>query len=114
MIGGEAKHMHAAALSDAAADRAAYADYVSALAGDDSAFRGAFREAFFRALREQLTPRQYEVLWACEVEGKSGRQTAKTLGISPSAVSRHLSRGKRRLRVLLSYNLELRHERFEE
>ena len=78
----------------------------------DSAFRASFRDAFFRALREELTGRQYEVLWLKEVEGLSGKEIAYKLGISQSAVSRHLTRGKKRLRVLLAYNLELRSQRF--
>ena len=50
--------MRTSGLFEREADRAAYEDYVAALAGDDSAFRAAFREAFFRALKEQLTGRQ--------------------------------------------------------
>lgn len=94
------------------ADRAAYEGYLAALASDDSAFRASFRDAFFHALKEQLTDRQYEVLWLREVEGLSGKQIAYKLGISQSAVSRHLTRGKARLRVLLAYNLELRNQAF--
>ena len=94
------------------ADRAAYEGYLAALAADDSAFRASFRDAFFHALKEQLTDRQYEVLWLREVEGLSGKQIAYKLGISQSAVSRHLTRGKARLRVLLAYNLELRSQTF--
>ena len=94
------------------ADRAAYEGYLAALASDDSAFRASFRDAFFHALKEQLTDRQYEVLWLREVEGLSGKQIAYKLGNSQSAVSRHLTRGKARLRVLLAYNLELRSQTF--
>ena len=94
------------------ADRAAYEGYLAALASDDSAFRASFRDAFFHALKEQLTDRQYEVLWLREVEGLSGKQIAYKLGISQSAVPRHLTRGKARLRVLLAYNLELRSQAF--
>ena len=94
------------------ADRAAYEGYLAALASDDSAFRASFRDAFFHALKEQLTDRQYEVLWLREVEGLSGKQIAYKLGISQSAVSRNLTRGKARLRVLLAYNLELRSQTF--
>nr|WP_295946969.1 sigma-70 family RNA polymerase sigma factor [uncultured Agathobaculum sp.] len=94
------------------ADRAAYEGYLAALASDNSAFRASFRDAFFHALKEQLTDRQYEVLWLREVEGLSGKQIAYKLGISQSAVSRHLTRGKARLRVLLAYNLELRSQAF--
>ena len=95
--------MRTSGLFEREADRAAYEDYIAALAGDDSAFRAAFREAFFRALKEQLTGRQYEVLWLNEVEGLSGKEIA---------VSRHLTRGKTRLRRLLAYNLELRNQSF--
>ena len=78
----------------------------------DGAFRRQCREACFRALHEQLTARQYEVLWLSEVEGLSGKEISYKLGISQSAVSRHLTRGKKRLRVLLAYNLELRSQSF--
>ena len=94
------------------ADHAAYEAYLASLGSDDSAFRASFRDAFFRALREELTGRQYEVLWLKEVEGLSGKEIAYKLGISQSAVSRHLTRGKKRLRVLLAYNLELRNRTF--
>ncbi|MDO5142062.1 MAG: sigma-70 family RNA polymerase sigma factor [Eubacteriales bacterium] len=99
-------------LSERQADRAAYDDYLATLAADDSAFRAAFRQAFFQALHEQLTARQYEVLWLNEVEGLSGKEIAYKLGVSQSAVSRHLTRGKKRLRRLLAYNLELRTQEF--
>ena len=94
------------------ADHAAYEAYLASLGSDGSAFRASFRDAFFRALREELTGRQYEVLWLKEVEGLSGKEIAYKLGISQSAVSRHLTRGKKRLRVLLAYNLELRNRTF--
>lgn len=99
-------------LSKQAEDYAAYERYMAELGEDDSVFRAKFREAFFHALQEQLTARQYEVLWMSEVEGLSGKEIAYRLGISQSAVSRHLSRGKKRLRILLAYNLELRNNEF--
>ena len=108
----EDKSMQTNGLFEREADRAAYDGYLSALASDNSAFRASFRDAFFAALKEQLTGRQYEVLWLKEVEGLSGKEIAYKLGISQSAVSRHLTRGKARLRVLLAYNLELRSQRF--
>ena len=87
--------MRTVALSEHTATRLAYRQYLGLLAEDDRGFRQAFRTAFFRAMREQLTPRQYEVLWMIEVEGLSCKQCAERLGISPSAVSRHCSRGKK-------------------
>ena len=94
-------------------ERAVYERYLASLAGDNSAFRAAFRDAFFHAMRETLTQRQYKVLWMSEVEGLSGKEIAGKLGISASAVSRHRTRGKKRLRQLLSYNLELRSRPFQ-
>ena len=55
--------MRTVALSEHTATRLAYRQYLGLLAEDDRGFRQAFRTAFFRAMREQLTPRQYEVLW---------------------------------------------------
>ena len=101
--------MRTGTLSEQAAAHAAYQQYLGTHSGGDSEFRQAFREAFFQALQEQLTARQFEVLWLNEVKGLSGKEIAGRLGISRSAVSRHLTRGKRRLRRLLEYNLEYRH-----
>ena len=95
-------------LCDKNADQAAYDAYLAELGTDNSAFRQQFREAFFQALHEQLTARQYQVLWLSEVEGLSGKEISYRLGISQSAVSRHLTRGKSRLGTMLAYNLELR------
>ena len=84
--------MRTVALSEHTATRLAYRQYLGLLAEDDRGFRQAFRTAF--------------------LEGLSCKQCAERLGISPSAVSRHCSRGKKRLRTLLAYNLELRHQYF--
>ena len=95
MMAEEEWTMMTGGLAERAADRAAYDDYLAAMASDNSAFRAAFRDAFFEALREEMTDRQYEVLWMREVEGLSGKEIAYKLGISQSAVSRHLTRGKK-------------------
>ena len=99
--------MRTVALSEHTATRLAYRQYLGLLAEDDRGFRQAFRTAFFRAMREQLTPRQYEVLWMGEVEGMTGKEIAARLGITPSAVSRHKTRGRKRLRTLLGYTLDM-------
>ena len=49
-------------LTDYAADRAAMREYLQSLGGDNSAWRAAFRDAFFRAMRDTLTERQYQPL----------------------------------------------------
>ena len=93
-------------------ERSAYDSYLRKLSEEEDGFRHSFRTAFFQAMHEELTGRQYEVLWMIEVEGLSCKQCAERLRISPSAVSRNCSRGKKRLRTLLAYNLELRHHYF--
>ncbi|MBP3311614.1 MAG: sigma-70 family RNA polymerase sigma factor [Butyricicoccus sp.] len=95
-------------LTDRMADHAAMQAYLEDLGGDNSAWRAAFREAFFCAMRDALTERQYEALRLHFIEGKSQKEIAALWGVSPSAVCRHLARGKKRLRHLLSYNLEFR------
>lgn len=93
-------------LNDALLSRSACDQYFAALAGDNSAWRTAFRESFLRAMKEELTPRQYEALWRHCVDGQAQNEIARDWGVSPSAVCRHLSRGRRRLRRLLAYNLD--------
>ncbi|MGM9613606.1 MAG: RNA polymerase sigma factor [Butyricicoccus sp.] len=95
-------------LTERMANQAAMQTYLEDLGGDNRAWRTAFREAFFRAMRDTLTERQYEALRLHYLEGKSQKEIAALWGVSPSAVCRHLARGKKRLRHLLSYNLEFR------
>jgi|MucameStandDraft_1065616.scaffolds.fasta_scaffold18918_5 RNA polymerase sigma factor (sigma-70 family) len=95
-------------LTQRQADHAAFEDYLQSLHGDNRAWRMAFRQAFFDAMRQQLTARQYEALRLHFLEGKSQRDIAQLWGVSPSVVCRHIKKAKHRLRVILSYNLELR------
>ena len=50
MMAEEEWTMMTGGLAERAADRAAYDDYLAAMASDNSAFRAAFRDAFFEAL----------------------------------------------------------------
>ena len=93
-------------LTDYAADRAAMREYLQSLGCDNSAWRAAFRDAFFRAMRDTLTERQYQALCMHYLDGKSQKQIAALWGVSPSAVCRHLKKARRRLAIMLSYNLE--------
>ena len=93
-------------LTDYAADRAGMREYLQSLGGDNSAWRAAFRDAFFRAMRDTLTERQYQALCMHYLDGKSQKQIAALWGVSPSAVCRHLKKARRRLAIMLSYNLE--------
>ncbi len=106
--------MKSTAFAGAAADRAACARYFAACAGDNDAWRARFRDAFARALHNELTDRQREVLRLHYAEGLSGREIAARWGISPSAVSRHLARASARLRRMLAYNLEFQTNAWDE
>ena len=106
--------MRSTAFAGAAADRTACARYFAACAGDNAAWRARFRDAFARALRDELTNRQREALWLHYVEGLSGREIAARWGVSPSAVSRHLARASTRLRRMLAYNLEFQSKAWDE
>ena len=48
MMAEEEWTMMTGGLAERAADRAAYDDYLAAMASDNSAFRAAFRDAFLR------------------------------------------------------------------
>lgn len=100
-------------LTEYAADRAAMRSYLESLGGDNSAWRAAFRDAFFRAMRDTLTDRQYQALCMHYLDGKSQKQIAELWGISPSAVCRHIKRARQHLAVMLSYNLEYRQREAE-
>lgn len=95
-------------LTDRAADRAAMQAYLQSVGGDNSAWRKAFRDAFFQAMRDTLTERQYQALCMHYLDGRSQKQIAALWGISPSAVCRHIQKARRKLAVMLSYNLEFR------
>ena len=95
-------------LTQYAADAAAMEAYLRQLGAHNSAWYAAFRQAFLDAMRHALTARQYEAIYRHCIEGISQREIARSWGISPAAVCMHIARGKRRLAVLLTYNLELR------
>lgn len=63
----------------------------------------ALRANLTRALREEVTPRQREVLALYYQERLNTRQIADRLGIDRSTVSRSLKRGEERLRRCLRY-----------
>ena len=63
-------------------ERSAYDSYLRKLSEEEDGFRHSFRTAFFQAMHEELTGRQYEVLWMGEVEGMTGKEIAARLGIS--------------------------------
>ena len=83
-----------------AADMAVYA---RAMASDNSAQMSRVKRNLLRALREDVTPRQREMLLLYYGEQLNMRQIGTRLGVDKSTVSRTIKRGEARLRRCLRY-----------
>ena len=86
-----------------AADMAVYA---RAMASDNSAQMSRVKRNLLRALREDVTPRQREMLLLYYGELLNMRQIGTRLGVDKSTVSRTIKRGERRLQRCLRYGAE--------
>ena len=86
-----------------AADMAVYA---RAMASDNSAQMSRVKRTLLRALREDVTPRQREMLLLYYGEQLNMRQIGTRLGVDKSTVSRTIKRGERRLQRCLRYGAE--------
>ena len=86
-----------------AADMAVYA---RAMASDNSAQMSRVKRNLLRALREDVTPRQREMLLLYYGEQLNMRQIGTRLGVDKSTVSRTITRGERRLQRCLRYGAE--------
>ena len=86
-----------------AADMAVYA---RAMASDNSAQMSRVKRNQLRALREDVTPRQREMLLLYYGEQLNMRQIGTRLGVDKSTVSRTIKRGERRLQRCLRYGAE--------
>ena len=73
------------------------------LAEDNSEEMGCLREKLVRAMREEITPRQRQVLAMYYQESLNLEQIGLRLGVGKSSVSRTLRRGEDRLRRCLRY-----------
>lgn len=86
-----------------AADMAVYARQMSS---DNSAQLSRLKRNLLRALREDVTARQRQVLNLYYSEGLNMREIAEQLGVDKSTVSRTIKRGERRLQRCLRYGAE--------
>ena len=86
-----------------AADMAVYA---RAMASDNSAQMSRVKRNLLRALREDVAPRQREMLLLYYGEQLNMRQIGTRLGVDKSTVSRTIKRGERRLQRCLRYGAE--------
>lgn len=83
-----------------AADMAVYAQ---TMAADNSAQMNRLKRNLIRALQEDVTARQREMLLLYYGERMNMREIGERLGVDKSTVSRTIKRGERRLQRCLRY-----------
>ena len=80
-----------------------YKIYMRQLSGDNRATRSLLLKNLRRAMDEELTPRQLQMVTLYYLQEKKMSEIADELGVHISTVSRTISRGKARLRKCLRY-----------
>ena len=86
-----------------AADMAVYARQMAA---DNSQEISRLKRNLVRALREDVTAYQRQLLLLYYAEGLNMREIGERLGVDKSTVSRTIKRGEKRLRRCLRYGAE--------
>ena len=86
-------------------DRAGLERWLKETAGDNSQRRERLRRNLRRAMKQELTPRQQEIMALYFFENRPMTEIGAMLGINKSTVSRCLRRGRERLRRFLEYSL---------
>jgi|GEM_PF-1931378 len=61
------------------------------------------RQQLYTAIREELTPRQLEMIWLYYGKGITMDEVSRHLGVNKSTVSRTIRRGEARLSRCLKY-----------
>ena len=77
--------------------------YTRQMAADNSAELSRLKRNLIRALKEDVTPRQREVLTLYYAQGLNMREIGERLGVDKSTISRTIKRGERRLQRCLRY-----------
>ncbi|MCI8423485.1 MAG: sigma-70 family RNA polymerase sigma factor [Lawsonibacter sp.] len=80
--------------------------YSRQIAADNSQELSRLKRNLIRALREDVTEKQRQVLLLYYAEGMTMRAIAGQLGVDKSTVSRTIKRGERRLQRCLRYGAE--------
>lgn len=88
-----------------AADMAVYSRQISET-NTNSAELSRLKRNLIRALREDVTPKQRQVLLLYYAEGLNMREIGEQLGVDKSTVSRTIKRGEQRLQRCLRYGAE--------
>lgn len=84
-------------------DREQMLQLAQIMAPDNQARLAEIQEALGKALREEVTDRQRQVLFLYYSQGLNMRQIAEALGVERSTVSRTLKRGEERIRRRMRY-----------
>lgn len=84
---------------------AVYMRQIASDNGEDSS-RSRLVRNLVRCIREEVSPRQREVLLMYYVRGLNQREIAMELGVNKSTISRTVKRGEQRLRQCLRYGAE--------
>ena len=77
--------------------------YSQCLAGDNTREVDRLKRNLFRAMREEITPRQRQLLLLYYNEGLTMQEIADRLIVDKSTVSRTIKRGEARLQRCLRY-----------
>ena len=80
--------------------------YCRQMAQDNSQEISRLKRNLIRALREDVTDKQRQMLLLYYAEGKNMREIGEALGVDKSTVSRTIQRGERRLQRCLRYGAE--------
>lgn len=79
------------------------AEFARLMSADNQERLAEIQEALGKALREEVTHRQRQVLFLYYSQGLNMRQIAEALGVERSTVSRTLKRGEERIRRRMRY-----------
>lgn len=77
--------------------------YTRSLSTDNSKELSLLKRNLIRALQEDVTPRQRDVLLLYYAKGLNMREIGQKLGVDKSTVSRTIKRGEQRLERCLRY-----------
>lgn len=80
--------------------------YSRQIQSDNSREISRLKRNLIRALREDVTSKQRQMLLMYYAEGKNMREIGEIMGVDRSTVSRTIQRGERRLQRCLRYGAE--------
>ena len=80
--------------------------YSRQIQSDNSQEISRLKRNLIRALREDVTSKQRQMLLMYYAEGKNMREIGEIMGVDRSTVSRTIKRGERRLQRCLRYGAE--------